>query len=125
MVVEVHDVVPLKRKFSKHDEKITSESSNPLVSCQPARNPPPNPVQGATHKNVTRLANFMKFVSTSGFKIKSNSDPVHFHFIEQKNVTPTSLPFPTQFSASRHNSSGVGGSSYPSSQTPIQSSPNL
>ncbi|XP_057733834.1 glutathione S-transferase T2-like [Arachis stenosperma] len=40
------------------------------------------------------------------------------------NVTPTSLPFPTQFSASRHNSSGVGGSSNPSSQTPIQSSPN-
>ncbi|RYR35116.1 hypothetical protein Ahy_A10g050260 isoform D [Arachis hypogaea] len=40
------------------------------------------------------------------------------------NVTPTSLPFPTQFSASRHNSSGVGGSSNPSSHTPIQSSPN-
>ncbi|RYQ94914.1 hypothetical protein Ahy_B08g089887 [Arachis hypogaea] len=37
------------------------------------------------------------------------------------NVTPTSLPFPTQFSASRHNSSGVGGSSNPSSQTHIQS----
>ncbi|XP_057724054.1 glutathione S-transferase T3-like [Arachis stenosperma] len=40
------------------------------------------------------------------------------------NVTPTSLPFPTQFSTSRRNSSGVGGSSNPSSQTPIQSSPN-
>ncbi|RYR78608.1 hypothetical protein Ahy_A01g003446 isoform B [Arachis hypogaea] len=40
------------------------------------------------------------------------------------NVTPTFLPFPTQFSASRHNSSGVGGSSNPSSQTPIQCSPN-
>ncbi|RYR08292.1 hypothetical protein Ahy_B05g075899 [Arachis hypogaea] len=34
------------------------------------------------------------------------------------------MPFPTQFSASRHNLSGVGGSSNPSSQTPIQSSPN-
>ncbi|XP_015970859.1 glutathione S-transferase T3-like [Arachis duranensis] len=69
MVVEVHDVVPLKRKFSKHDEKTTSGSSNPPGSCQPARNPPPNPMQGATQKNATRLANFMKFVSTSGFKL--------------------------------------------------------
>ncbi|XP_016199392.1 glutathione S-transferase T3-like [Arachis ipaensis] len=58
-----------------------------------------------------------------------NSQTPHFPFSSIfnpsiGNVTPTSLPFPTQFSASRHNSSGVGGSSNPSSQTPIQSSPN-
>ncbi|RYR08067.1 hypothetical protein Ahy_B05g075613 isoform B [Arachis hypogaea] len=58
-----------------------------------------------------------------------NSQTPHFPFSSIfnpsiENVTPTSLPFPTQFSASRHNSSGVGGSSNPSSQTPIQSSPN-
>ncbi|XP_057720014.1 uncharacterized protein LOC130934464 [Arachis stenosperma] len=58
-----------------------------------------------------------------------NSQTPHFLFSSIfnpsiGNVTPTSLPFPTQFSASRHNSSGVGGSSNPSSQTPIQSSPN-
>ncbi|XP_015946202.1 uncharacterized protein LOC107471263 [Arachis duranensis] len=58
-----------------------------------------------------------------------NSQTPHFVFSSIfnpsiGNVTPTSLPFPTQFSASRHNSSGVGGSSNPSSQTPIQSSPN-
>ncbi|RYR31946.1 hypothetical protein Ahy_B01g056896 [Arachis hypogaea] len=34
------------------------------------------------------------------------------------------MPFSTQFSASRYNSFGVGGSSNPSFQTPIQSSPN-
>ncbi|XP_057719996.1 glutathione S-transferase T3-like [Arachis stenosperma] len=59
-----------------------------------------------------------------------NSQTPHFPFSSIfnpsiGNVTPTSLSFPTQFSASRHNSSGVGGSSNPSSQTPIQSSPNL
>ncbi|XP_057746620.1 glutathione S-transferase T2-like [Arachis stenosperma] len=58
-----------------------------------------------------------------------NSQTLHFPFSSIfnpsiGNVTPTSLPFPTQFSASRHNSSGIGGSSNPSSQTPIQSSPN-
>ena len=55
-----------------------------------------------------------------------NSQTPHFPFSSIfnpsiGNVTPTSLPFPTQFSASRHNSSGVGGSSNPSSQTPIWS----
>ncbi|XP_057739722.1 glutathione S-transferase T2-like [Arachis stenosperma] len=58
-----------------------------------------------------------------------NSQTPHFPFSSIfnpsiGNVTPTFLPFPTQFSASRRNSSGVGGSSNPSSQTPIQSSPN-
>ncbi|XP_020988304.1 uncharacterized protein LOC110276071 [Arachis duranensis] len=58
-----------------------------------------------------------------------NSQTPHFPFSSIfnpsiENVTPTFLPFLTQFSASRHNSSGVGGSSNPSSQTPIQSSPN-
>ncbi|XP_057755372.1 glutathione S-transferase T3-like [Arachis stenosperma] len=58
-----------------------------------------------------------------------NSQITHFPFSSIfnpsiGNATPTSLPFPTQFSASRHNSSGVGGSSNPSSQTLIQSSPN-
>ena len=64
----------------------------------------------------------------SNRKIKIHKHP-HFPFSSIfnpsiGNVTPTSLPFSTQFSASRHNSSGVGGSSNPSSQTPIQSSPN-
>ncbi|RYR67915.1 hypothetical protein Ahy_A03g014380 [Arachis hypogaea] len=58
-----------------------------------------------------------------------NSQTPHFPFSSIfnpsiGNVTPTFLPFLTQFSASRHNTSGVGGSSHPSSQTPIQSSPN-
>ncbi|XP_057747348.1 glutathione S-transferase T3-like [Arachis stenosperma] len=58
-----------------------------------------------------------------------NSQTPHFPFSSIfnpsiGNVTPTSLPIPTQFSTSRHNASGVGGSSNPSSQTPIQSSPN-
>ncbi|MED6208191.1 hypothetical protein PIB30_042779 [Stylosanthes scabra] len=37
----------------------------------------------------------------------------------------SSLPFPTQFSASRPDSAGVGGSSNPSPQTPIHSSSNF
>ncbi|RYR04583.1 hypothetical protein Ahy_B06g084355 [Arachis hypogaea] len=58
-----------------------------------------------------------------------NSQTPHFSFSSIfnpsiENVTPTSLSFPTQFSASRHNSSGVGGYSNLSSQTSIQSSPN-
>ncbi|RYQ82099.1 hypothetical protein Ahy_B10g100687 [Arachis hypogaea] len=57
-----------------------------------------------------------------------NSQTPHFSFSSIfnpsiENVTPTSLPFPTQFNTSRHNSSGVGDSSNPSSHTPIQSSP--
>ncbi|XP_057734031.1 glutathione S-transferase T3-like [Arachis stenosperma] len=43
---------------------------------------------------------------------------------KERNVAPTSLPFSTQFSASRHSSFGVGGSFNPSPQTPIQCSPN-
>ncbi|QHO08170.1 uncharacterized protein DS421_14g470210 [Arachis hypogaea] len=58
-----------------------------------------------------------------------NSQSRHFPFSSIfnpsiRNVTPTSLLFSTQFSASRHSSSDVGGSSNPSPQTPIQSSPN-
>ncbi|MED6199230.1 hypothetical protein PIB30_073975 [Stylosanthes scabra] len=37
---------------------------------------------------------------------------------------PSSLPFPTQFSASRPDSTGVSSSSNPSPQTPIHSSSN-
>ncbi|RYR71129.1 hypothetical protein Ahy_A02g005426 [Arachis hypogaea] len=64
--------LPLKRKFSKHHEKIASGSSNPPGSSQPARNPLTNPMQGATQGNATRLANFMKFVPTSRFKAPRN-----------------------------------------------------
>ncbi|QHN84500.1 uncharacterized protein DS421_16g529160 [Arachis hypogaea] len=58
-----------------------------------------------------------------------NSQTPHFPFSSIfnpfiGNVTPTSLPFQTQFSTSRHDSFGVGGSSNPSLHIPIQSSPN-
>ncbi|RYQ82851.1 hypothetical protein Ahy_B10g101414 [Arachis hypogaea] len=70
--------LPLKRKLAKGCEKPTSRSSNPPVTTPPAatpprsshtsRNPPPNPMQGATQGTATRLANFMKFVPNPGFK---------------------------------------------------------
>ncbi|RYR43002.1 hypothetical protein Ahy_A08g039432 [Arachis hypogaea] len=54
----------LKRKFAKHHEKIASGSSNlpattppaatPPRSSHTARNPPPNPMQGATQGTATR-----------------------------------------------------------------------
>ncbi|RYR54392.1 hypothetical protein Ahy_A06g029660 isoform B [Arachis hypogaea] len=55
-----------------------------------------------------------------------NSQTPHFSFSSIfnpsiKNVSLNFLPFLTQFSTSRHNLSGIGGSSNPSSQTPIQS----
>ncbi|RYR64294.1 hypothetical protein Ahy_A03g010428 [Arachis hypogaea] len=70
--------LPLKRKLAKGCEKPASGSSNPPVTTPPAatppgsshtlRNPPPNPMQGATQGTATRLANFMKFVPNPGFK---------------------------------------------------------
>ncbi|XP_015945757.3 glutathione S-transferase T3-like [Arachis duranensis] len=58
-----------------------------------------------------------------------NSQTPHFPFSSIfnpsiGNIALTSLPFSTQFSTSRHSSSGVGGSSNPSPQTLIQCSPN-
>ncbi|RYR40312.1 hypothetical protein Ahy_A09g046045 [Arachis hypogaea] len=92
----------------------------------------PNSFQNPNPQNISNF-NFQTPYNNqfSIFQLQNqNSQTPHFPFSSIfnpsiENVTPTSLPFPTQFSASRHNSSGVGGSSNPSSQTPIQYSPNL